>query len=199
MSFTALMRYQARINISPLVFAAICSTLFSLWAVFRLDLVNNDAIVYLRTAEAYTQGGFNAALQTYGWPFYSIFIAWIQQISSLSYQQSAFLLNSAFFIVICSAFIKLVQLLGANTRVQWWSALLILVYPQLNNYRDFIIRDIGYWAFYLLAIVALASYIQQRKNRHLFLWTLYITMATLFRVEGIFFLIRASHILFYSR
>ncbi len=191
MSLTALMRYQSRKPISPLAFAAICSILFSIWSILHLDLVNNDAIIYLRTAEVYTQGGFSAALQTYGWPFYSIFIAWINKISFLSYQQSAYLLNSVLFIVICYAFIKLIQLMGANTRVQWWSTILILAYPQLNNYRNFIIRDIGYWAFYLLAIVALASYSKQRKNIYLFLWTFFIIMATLFRVEGIFFFLLA--------
>ncbi|MGJ8619977.1 MAG: hypothetical protein ACSHWN_06570 [Methylophilaceae bacterium] len=50
-------------------------------------------------------------------------------------------------------------------------------------------RDEGYWAFYLTALVYFVRYLQGGKVSHAIIWQLSMITATLFRIEGILFLL----------
>src|SRR5688572_13216357 len=79
--------------------AAIVSLLLSLWLASQQHVINSDAICYLQSAEAWQKQGLHAALALCDqsrWPFYAILIAGLSHIAAITYEQSAFCLNSLF-------------------------------------------------------------------------------------------------------
>ena len=65
-----------RYNLTQIrVFTAIASLIFSIYAVYFDDIVNNDGILYLKAAKLFVSGNMEAAFAAYNWPFYSIIIA----------------------------------------------------------------------------------------------------------------------------
>lgn len=166
-------------------YAVFLSIVLSWVAIGRNEPINYDGILYLSSAAAYLKTGFSAAFALYPWPFYAILIAWLSKATHLSLLCTAHLLNSIFLLVIVTTFITILKELGASRSVQIFGALVILVYPQLNNYRDLVVRDFGYWAFFLLAFWQLLRYAQTSRWVYALGWSGTILIATLFRIEGV--------------
>ena len=166
-------------------FASLASILLTLWAIYVDPIVNPDALLYLSAAEEFSQGNIKNGLAIYKWPFYSILISITHSITGLSVQSSAYFLNACMHVLIVLGFLACVHRLGASKRTLLIAALIILLFPSLNKYRAFIIRDAGFIAFYLWSIYFLILAIETKKI-HCFLWSfLFIICATLFRIEAI--------------
>jgi hypothetical protein len=77
----------------------------------------------------------------------------------------------------------------------WLAALVILLAHEFNSLRDQIVRDHGFWAFYLLSLWFFIRHFQipntERYQRFCcaIFWGMALVIAGLFRVEGILFLI----------
>jgi len=76
---------------------------------------------------------------------------------------------------------------GKDKATLWLASLIILCFPNLNEYRNMVIRDHGYWAFYLLS-----CYFFIKAYRHAHIKTIApllasSILATLFRIEGLLF------------
>ncbi len=170
-------------NKIPLL-AALISALFSIIAYSNHNPLNYDGILYLTVASTYLKSGFNAALAAYPWPFYSILIAWISKLTHLSLQHTAEGLNNLFLMIVTVAFINLIKKIKDTPTLQIAAAITILAFPALNHYRDLIVRDFGYWAFFLIALNQLLKYLQNPNWRHALTWMLSLLCATLFRIEG---------------
>jgi hypothetical protein len=164
--------------------AIVLGILFSLIAMQRGDAINPDGILYLRTSQAFLDGGFHAAMQIYGWPFYAILIAIFSNGLHLSLVHAAQLLNLIFQSIIIAGFILLVKELGGGRREQWAAAIIFLVFPILNHDRVWFIRDFGYWAFFLIAIWQLIRFSHTRNLLNAILWGCAMAIATAFRIEG---------------
>jgi len=65
------------------------------------------------------------------------------------------------------------------------AGLLIALYPELNRTALLITRDLGYWAFSLMALLALLAYIKQPRWIWAGLFGATQLLATLYRSEGI--------------
>ena len=179
-------------NIDLRIWVAVISCALSLLALSRQEPLNYDGILYLTQAAVYTKAGMSAALQLYNWPFYAMCIAGLSKITGLTLLHAAYLLNNIFLIIILTTFISILRELGSSSRLQMVGALVILLYPSLNNYRNYIIRDFGYWAFLLVAFLQLLRFSKTGRFVHALGWSLSICLATLFRVEGcILLLLRA--------
>jgi hypothetical protein len=63
------------------------------------------------------------------------------------------------------------------------------VYPSLNEYRSFVIRDFGYWAFCLVALAWFLRYLRAPRVGTAVAWGASIVLATLFRIEGLVILV----------
>ena len=164
--------------------AIVISTLFTLIAMQRGDAINPDGILYLRTAQAFLDEGFHAAMQIYGWPFYAIIIASISQFLHVSLIQSAQFLNFILQGIMVVAFILLIKEVGGGRREQWAAAILFLIFPIINHDRVWFIRDFGYWAFFLIAIWQLIRFSHTRKWLNALVWGCAMAIATTFRIEG---------------
>lgn len=167
---------------------AVCaSLLISIYTLLVPGIPNDDAYVYARTAELYLQQGLGAALEHYTWAGYSVLIATISKLG-LSVMTSALLLNALFFALLVYSFVSIVGFLDDSRRTAILAAIAILVYPELNEYRTLVIRDVGAWAFSLFAVWQLLLFSARQQSGHGTGFTIALLVAILFRVEAVLYL-----------
>ena len=177
---------------------AAVSLLLSLWLILIEPVINRDAIIYLRTAEAYLHDGLMASLGLFDRPFLSIMMAWLHQLTGLSLLHSGLVLGALFYALLSTAFVSNVRILGGDHRVQLIAAVVILSHPMIASGRDSIMRDAPFWAFSLLAFRMLLLYVRQPTLRHQLQWFTFVAMAALFRFESIFFAVLAPVAVFFA-
>ncbi len=157
---------------------------------FRVDVINPDAICYLMSAEA-MKDGLHAGMHLCGqatWPFYSLLIYLFSKLTTINVTVSAYVLNAGFTLLSVLSFIAIIQFLSQQSRLMWLGAAVILFAHEFNSVRDNIIRDHGFWAFYLLSILFLLKFFRYHQIRFALAWSISLIAATLFRVEGAVFL-----------
>jgi len=178
------------------------SILLSLLAFFRMDAINPDGICYLQSAATVLQQHTLALhlCDQSGWPFYQVLIAGVSGLSGWSVMVSAGVLNAVLSALSVLMFVATVCLLTPNVRIRLWAVAVILMSHHFNAFRADIIRDHGYWAFYLMSVVALLRCVTVSDFPRRFLWALLwaftLTVATLFRIEGVFFLVLCPFVVF---
>ena len=166
---------------------AAASLFLSLWLFAADPLVNRDAIIYLRSAEAYLQGGFAASQKLFARPLVPISIALLHQLTGIPLVYAGQLLVSLFYALFCAGFVASVSTLGGNRRVQLIAAIIILSHPVLNDHRASIVRDPFYWAFIILAFREALLYLRKPLLTHQLRWFFYMLLASVCRFEGLFF------------
>lgn len=174
------------------VFATLTSIFLSVWVGYQNAVINPDGICYVLSAQHVGSGGLHDVLSfcpQSRWPFYSILIYGLAQLVPLSYFSAAVILNTLLSLLSVVTFIGIVKLLGGSKRVLWLAALVILFAHQFNVLRDNVIRDHGFWAFYLVSIFCLLRYVADRRWWEAIAFQASLVIATLFRIEGAVFLI----------
>jgi len=164
----------------------VVSMLLSVWLVLMDPVLNRDAILYLRAADAYLEHGFAAAMALYDRPFLPILFGHLHDLTGLRMDLAALLVLGLLYSLLVIVFVAIVRLLGGSREVQLLAALLILVHPEINAYRSSIVRDPGFWAFALLAVYALLRYARDPGIMLGLWWFLALLVATLFRFEALF-------------
>lgn len=165
--------------------AAAASILLTLWALNVDPVVNVDGVLYIEAAERFATGQWQAGLSVYKWPFYSMLIAATSLVTGMAGGHAAYFLNAGLYVLAILGFIALVKVLGGSRRALWLAALVGLAHPTLNEFRSFIIRDVGYWACYLWTLALLLGYARNGDARLLAAGLLVAVGAFLFRIEGI--------------
>lgn len=172
-------------------FAISASILLSFWINWHETVINTDAICYLLSAEM-VSNGVSSAMHLCGqakWPFYSILIYGLAHTVHVSFTLAAYLLDGIFSLFSVLFFILIVKELGGSQRILWLAALVILLSHHFNSVRVYIIRDHGFWTFYLASVLCLLKYFRQSRPTTAFAWYLTLLTATLFRIEGAIFLL----------
>lgn len=136
-------------GISPAWVAFIGSALLSLIAIATSGTLNRDGMLYIDAAYAFQQDGYDAAHQVYPWPFLSILIATVSQISGLGLETAGYLLNIAFTAGACALLVACVTRLFPEAI--WLVVVVLLAFPGLNDYRHELLREYGCWFFTMLA------------------------------------------------
>ncbi len=167
------------------------SLLVSIGLFASRDIISRDAILYTEGAQAFLEHGFMASFKVWGWPFYSILLAIIHKITGFSFELSAYFLTIILETVISVTFVKLYSKVAFNDARLWVAMLFILTFATFNDYKADIWREYGFWAFGLIAIYQFVLYFQERKITNAILWQISICATTLFRVEGIVFVVLA--------
>lgn len=175
----------------PAWVAALISIVISIWIIVTDDLINSDGVLYVDAASKILAGDWAGAIKGYNWPFYSLLIALVSKISFLDPEVSAHILNILTQALLAFVFVRCAQLLGANNKTLWFAAILILTNVILNGYRDQIIRDFGYWAFFFTALYFFLKYHESKISKYAIGFSISMIIATLFRIEGIAFLFMA--------
>jgi hypothetical protein len=180
-----------------LLVTAVVSLLLSLSQVLVDNVINSDGVLYVLTASHIQDGDWQSASKLYNWLFYPFLIAQISTITSISLEYSAHLLNGLCTAISCVTFVLIIKEFGAKDKTTlWFASLIILCFPNFNEYRNFIIRDHGYWAFYLLSSYFFIKAYQQLTIKTLTALAFSAVVAALFRVEGIIFVVLLPVIVF---
>ncbi|MCP5267988.1 MAG: hypothetical protein H6943_03000 [Zoogloeaceae bacterium] len=111
--------------------------------------INRDGMLYINTAQAFLEGGFTAAKASFAWPFLSIGIAIISRLTGLGLEHAGYLLNAFFMAGTCALMIACIE--RRTPELAWWSCLIVLALPGLNEYRNELLREYGCWFFIMLA------------------------------------------------
>ena len=141
----------------PRLFALIGSLLIAGYVLSLGERPNDDAYTYVRVADILLHDGLAAAYAYYPWATYSVLFAHFILID-LDLFTAGRVLNALLYALLAVSFVSLAGELVRNADPQRRSAILflaaltVLLYPQLNEYRSMLIRDVGYWAFMLLGL-----------------------------------------------
>jgi len=151
--------------------------------------INPDSVLYLEAANFFSNGEWKAGFEVFAWPFYSLCITAVNKITQLGVHVSAQILNVLFFAIATYSFIKIIQLAGGKQRQVIAGALIWLsAQYMIGGVLEMLMRDEGFWAFYLLSIVFFMRFYQQHQLKDALLWQVCIIVATLFRIEAISYL-----------
>ena len=170
------------------ILAVIASLLTSCFTYAFPKPLNDDAFLYIRTAEIFVDLGLAAAFSHYSWASYSVLIGLIS-LSGLSILQAAFLLNGLFYALLTYGFISVVKSIDDSDKTLVAAAILILVFPELNEYRHSLIRDIGFWAFVFIGVWQLNLFTHCHKVIHAAAFFVFLFLAAFLRIEAIAYLI----------
>src|SRR5579872_2977120 len=182
-------------------FAACFSIILSVWAAVKTSVINPDAICYLYSAAAMEKGLTIAShlCEQAKWPFYSILIFGLTKLIPVSFTTAAFCLDGFFSLISVLAFISIVNTLTNHTRIIALAAIVILLAHEFNGLRVDIIRDHGFWAFYLLSLFFILQFFKKNNLCYALLWSISLIIATLFRIEGAVFLLLLPFVIFGTR
>jgi len=171
-------------KMDPLIFAVITSLFFSLWCAYGF-FINPDGIIYINFAQFIS---FDTSLLEHplrvNLPFYSLLIKLVHQVTPFSWENAALFTNALLMALLIAGYIQIIKVLGGSTLTCWIAAAVILTHPELNYFRAYIIRDIGFWALLYWNLYALIKYQQTNLLRYIVLWYIVAVGAALFRVEG---------------
>lgn len=171
--------------------AGLFSLILSLIISINQAIVNPDAVCYLSSANEAAVYGVRAAMNICGqatWPFYPVLVGYFSKFTLLSVTTSAYLLDALATLVTVLAFLATVEKLGATRRVMWLAVLVILSAHQFNAVRQYIVRDHGFWAFYMISFLMLLTYLQKPRWLTAIAFAGSLVMAALFRIEGFIYL-----------
>lgn len=178
--------------------SVLISIFLSALVVMQDDMPNNDGVLYLYGADLILAGEWDKALQLFNWPFYSMLLAAVGWITGLETELVAHMVNALFHGLLVYAFLKATIELGADRGVLLVAAAFILVFPNLNEYRSEIVRDHGYWAISMLALVWLMRCVRDFRTSRLLAGLAALAVAALFRIEGFVLLAAAPLVLVFS-
>lgn len=182
--------------------AAIASLLLSCWVDVHEAVINPDAICYLYSAEEVGAAGMAAAMQLCPqaiWPFYSAILFAVAKLTHLSLMNTAFCLNAIFSAMTVVTFIAIVRMLAGTHQLLWLAALVILCAHDFNILRQDIIRDHGFWAFYLTSLFCLMRFLDRPSWRWALAWNGSLMLATIFRIEGAIFFLLSPWVIWFAR
>lgn len=185
------------LNQNPLLWAALLSFVLSMGLSYG-SLINSDGILYLRSAKEFAQGHWAQGYELYSWPFYAGLIAGFSRITTLTLEHSAMVIDAGLMALMAGGFVALARELGANKTTQWVAALVFLVHPGINGYREYIIRDFGAWAFLIWSLVFLCRFSKNLSWLSVAGWTVTTLLSFLFRPEIILWLMLGPLALLFS-
>jgi hypothetical protein len=169
------------------IYAVCASLMISLFTILIPDTLNDDAYVYIRTADIALDEGITAAFQHYSWATYSLLIAAVSTLG-LDLFSAAFVINGLFYALLIYAFVSIISEVDSSRLTLTFAAICVLVYPQLNEYRYLIIRDIGFWALTLFSVWLFIRNAKTRQFKYAFGYCCALILAASFRAEAAAFL-----------
>ncbi|MBD9678967.1 hypothetical protein IB274_19820 [Pseudomonas sp. PDM18] len=165
----------------------LASLVLSLIASFCNPIIGRDAALYMDLAGIYQQQGVTGALQRFDWPWFSILLGMTSQVTGLSFELLARVFCELLTAVACVACVDLVRRFRPASLP--WACFAVLAVPAFNDYRGDILRENGFWAFSLIGLCYMQSWVQQRRPASLLLAFLAVVVAAAFRFEAVYLLL----------
>ena len=150
--------------------------------------INDDSVLYFEVARLFAVGEYQTGLSHYNWALYPALIAALHLITGYSLQLSAQLLNVVFFATTTYSFLALIQTAGGDKRTLLCGAALLFSTTYIvGDVLPMLLRDEGFWAFYLASIYFFIQYYRHQTLSAALLWQVCAIIAILFRVEAFTF------------
>ena len=181
------------------LWAVIASLLLSFLNTLLNPIPNVDAFEYVRTAEIFLNEGVAAAYAYQPSATYAVLFGTLHKLTGLDLFAAAQVINALLFALLVYAFISLAREVRASERVTLLAAITILIFPQLNEYRYHLIRDIGFIALLLLGMLFLIRYGKRQHWQDAALFVVSTAAAVLFRSEALVYLPLAPLALLWNR
>lgn len=151
--------------------------------------INVDSVLYFEAARLFSIGEWKQGTALFGWPLYSALIAVLHNLTGLSFQSAAQCLTAIFFAITAFSFITLIRLAGGNkTTIICGAALLLSSSYIVGDVLPMLLRDQGFWAFFLTGLIFFIKFYRDGKLQDALFWQLSCILAMLFRIEAITFL-----------
>jgi hypothetical protein len=161
--------------------------------------INPDSVLYFESARLMSIGQWKEAIQVWNWPLYPALIAATHKITGLGMQTSAQVLNVLFFGLTTFSFIQILRLAGGNQLTMAAGALILFSSQYIvGDVLEMLMRDEGFWAFYLSGLVFFIRFYQGSRFRDAVLWQICAITATLFRIEAITYLVLLPALFLFS-
>lgn len=138
------------INEYPVRVVFLGSLLLSLIAVMGLVTIGRDAAFYLTIAQGVTEQGPKLAFQSFDWPWFTLLIAGTHIVLPLPFELIAHLWCALFLAGTCALIVDSVRL--RTPEAARWACLVVLAMPAVNQDRDDILREFGFWFFCSLTL-----------------------------------------------
>ena len=152
--------------------------------------INRDSLYYLESARLLVAGEWHQAIKVFNWPLYSALIAALHKVTGLTLHHSAQVLSVIFFGIATYSFLTIIQLAGGGRKeLVAGSLILFSAGYMVGDVLAMLMRDQGFWAFFLASIVFFIRYYKSATYKDAFLWQISAILATLFRIEGITYLL----------
>lgn len=180
------------------VWAVAGSLLLSVYAGLTVSVPNDDAFLYVRTAEIFLDEGVGAAFEHFAWAGYSVLIG-LAAATGIEFLTAAYVLNGLFFAVLAFAFVSICREFSEDRILLSLAALTILLFPEINEYRYQILRDAGFWAFVMLGMWWLIRYGADGSWKFCLYYCGALLLAAVFRPEAMLYLVLAPLCLLFDR
>jgi hypothetical protein len=152
--------------------------------------INPDTVLYFESARLIALGDFKEAVKVFNWPLYSLCMAGIHKLTTLSIHHSAQVLSIVFFAITTLSFVKIIELGGGNKKTMLAGALILFSSLYIvGDVLEMLMRDQGFWACFLTSLVFFIRFKNNNQYRDAFLWQIFAILATLFRIEAIMYLL----------
>lgn len=161
--------------------------------------ITKDFVLYFETARLFGEGEWQQAFNLYEWPLFPLLIAALNKLTGLGIHTSAQLLCIGLFGIATWSFLKLIQVAGGDRSAVVAGALILFSSQYIvGDILPMLVRDQGFWAFFLASLVFFIRFYQTNTYSNALLWQLSAMIATLFRIEAITFLIALPFVLLFN-
>lgn len=162
----------------------LASILLSLIVVAGNHALNRDGMLYIDTAREILEHRVGAS--GFDWLFFPFIIAVFGGISHLNLEMAAQTIDALFLAGACALLVDMTR--RRMPEAAWAACLIVLAMPAYNGYRDYVIREFGYWFFCMLSF-----WCALRWEDHGYRWRdavacqSALAIAILFRLEAVMF------------
>ncbi|MCO7521592.1 MULTISPECIES: hypothetical protein [unclassified Pseudomonas] len=134
----------------PVRLAFIGSLLLSLIAVLGTSALGRDAAFYMSIAQRISVEGPQVAWQAFDWPWFTFLLAATHGVTQLPMEWCAYLWCALFMAGTCALLVDAVR--QRVPAAAGWALLVVLAMPAVNQFRNDIIREYGFWFFSVLTL-----------------------------------------------
>lgn len=156
------------------------------WVMYNLQgWVNDDSVLYFEAARQFSSAEWKAGLNLFPWPLYSLLISGIHVITGFSIHLSAQILNTGFIFISFLSLLKIITLASGDKLTLIIATMLLLGSSYIfGDVVGMLLRDQGFWAFMLTALVFFIQYYREGQLKDAIYWQIFAMIALLFRIEA---------------
>lgn len=171
--------------------AAMVGAVLAAWVIFQnRGEINSDGILYIEVARLLSLGQWQAGLSLYNWPLYPLLIMLVHKLSGLGFQSAAHVLAGVAFAVTSGGLLVLIREVGGNRPTLLAGMILLFSSPYMvGNILPMVVRDQSFWAAHVWSLVFFIRFYRERTLRQALWWGVTGSLAVLFRVEAITYLL----------